>query len=103
MEANTMVEREVFDWGVQLTVKPFPGTRTLEIRAEIMLPKATRGADVKISFNGVTFAEPLKLIEAQTWCEAMTALIQETRGVVAEMKNAAKVGKAGAAKAKKKS
>ena len=87
-----MVQREVFDWGVQLTVKPF-SDKALEIRAEIVLPKATRGADAKISFNGVTFAEPFKLIEAQTWVEAMSALIQEVRGVTSEMKNAAKTAK----------
>ena len=101
-----MIEREEHDWGVQLTVKPFSGVRTLEIRAEITLPKATRGADAKISFSGVTFAEPLKVIEAQTWVEAMTALIQEVRGVTAEMKHTAKQAAvkaaAKAAKAKKK-
>jgi len=83
-----MIQREVYDWGVQLSCKPFSGAKTLEIRAEVSLPKASRGSDVKISFSGVTFADPLKLVEAQTWVEAMTALINEARSVVSEMKAA---------------
>ena len=83
-----MIQREVYDWGVQLSCKPFSGAKTLEIRVEVSLPKASRGSDVKISFSGVTFADPLKLVEAQTWVEAMTALINEARSVVSEMKAA---------------
>jgi hypothetical protein len=85
-----MIQREEFDWGVQLTVNPLSGTKTLEIRAEISVPKGTRGSQIKIIFNGVTFADPLKLVEAQTWVEAMTALMAEARSVAASMKTAAK-------------
>ena len=85
-----MIQREEFDWGVQLTVNPLSGTKTLEIRAEISVPKGTRGSQIRISFSGVTFADPLNLVEAQTWGEAMTALLAEARSVAAQMKTASK-------------
>ena len=82
-----MVKREVCDWGIRLVVKPF-ASKPLEIRAEVTLPKGSKGSDVRVSFGGVTFADPLRLIEAQTWAEAMTALLTESRSVVSEMREA---------------
>ena len=84
-----MIKREELDWGIQLTIRPF-ADKSQEIRAEIVNPRPGRGPEVKISFAGATFADPLKLVEAQTWIEAMTALITETRSVMAEIKRGKK-------------
>jgi hypothetical protein len=80
-----MIKREEQEWGIQLTIRPF-ADKPQEIRAEIVNPRPGRGPEVKISFTGVTFSDPLKLVESQTWIEAMTALITETRSVMAEIK-----------------
>lgn len=83
-----MIQREVFNWGVKLTVKPLPDTKpTLVLNVEISRPKPSRGVAAGISFSGVTQADALRIVEAQTWIEAFTALVQETRGVIAELKN----------------
>ncbi len=86
-----MIQREVFNWGVKLSVKPLPTTKpTLALHAEISHPKPSRSVEAGLSFSGVSQADPLRIVEAQTWIEALTALVQETRGVIAELKNEAK-------------
>ena len=86
-----MIDREVFDWGIRLTARPFKGTEqeALTICSEIGTYKAGRGSEVSICFPAVSRQKPLRLLEAQTWGEAMDALVAETRVVQAEMRTAA--------------
>ena len=86
-----MIEREVFDWGVRLTAYPFKGCEheALVIRSEVRLYKPKRGCKVSITFPAASLQAPLRLLDAQTWNAAMTAIIDETRAVQAEMKNSA--------------
>ena len=84
------IDREVFDWGVRLTAQPFKGSENeaLMMHAEIGLHRPGRGCDIRVTFPGVSLQNPLRLLDAQAWCEAMTALIVETRAVQAEMRAA---------------
>jgi hypothetical protein len=90
-----MIEREVFDWGVRLTAHPFKGTKNqaMVIRSEIGLYKPGRGCGVRITSSAASLQSALRLLDAQTWCEAITAMIAATRTVQAEMKMAAKCPK----------
>ena len=87
-----MVDREVFDWGVRLTTKPFLKTRLelLTLQSEIREPRSGKSPLVKITFTGAALSNPLRLPDAQTWQEAMEAIVAETRSVIAEMKAAGK-------------
>ena len=80
-----MIEREVFDWGVRLTARPFKRTKiqTMVIRSEVGLYKPGRGCGVRITFSAASFQSALQLI-AQTWNEGMAAIINETRSVMAD-------------------
>jgi hypothetical protein len=53
----------------------------LVIRSEIGLHKANRGCEVRIAFPAASSHIPLRLLDAQTWCEAMSAIIADTRAV----------------------
>jgi hypothetical protein len=82
-----MIEREEFDWGVQLTTQPFAEIEVvsmLTIRAEVSQPKGA----AKITFSGVSGSRPLKLSEAQEWASALNAMVQECQRVAIEMKAA---------------
>jgi hypothetical protein len=84
------IEREDLDWGVRLSVNPFTGKHAaLMIRAEIDAYRPGKGAEVRVAFSGTSMADPLRLLDAQTWNEALAALIVETRKIVAELKEAA--------------
>ena len=89
---ETMIEREAFDWGIRLTAHPFKGTENeaLVIRSEIAVFKPGRGCEVRITFPAASTQNPLRLLDAQTWAAAMTAIIEQTRGVQAELRPAAK-------------
>ena len=86
-----MIDREVFDWGIRLTAHPFKGTeqQALVICSEIGNYKAGRGSEVSIFFPAVSRQKPLRLIDAQTWGEAIDAIVAETRVVQVEMRTAA--------------
>ena len=86
-----MIDREVFDWGIRLTAHPFKGTeqQALVICSEIGNYKAGRGSEVSIIFPAVSRQRPLRLIDAQTWGEAIEAIVAETRVVQLEMRTAA--------------
>jgi hypothetical protein len=86
-----MIEREVFEWGVRLTAYPFRGgeNEALVIRAEVGLYKPKRGSEVRITFPAASLQHPLRLLDAQTFAAAMTAIIDATRAVQAEMRTAA--------------
>jgi len=86
-----MIDREVFDWGVRLTAHPFQGTENhaLVIRSEIVTYKTGRGCEVRVTFPAASSQNPLRLLDAQTWGEALTAIIADTRAVQAEMRTAA--------------
>ena len=88
------VEREVFDWGVRLSTHPFTGANAaLAIKSEIATWKPGKGSEVRITFSGTSMVSPLRLLDAQTWNEALSAIIAETRSVAADMKaEAAKAG-----------
>jgi hypothetical protein len=90
-EERKTIEREVFDWGVRLTARPFHGTENhaLVIRSEVGNYKAGRGCEVRITFPAASMQNPLRLLDAQTWGEALTAIIAHTRAVQAEMRTAA--------------
>ena len=83
-----MVQREEFDWGLRLTAQPFTSgpNQGHVIQAEIGPYRYNRGSEIRITFPAVTGATPLRLGDAQVWSEAMLAIINETRGVVAQMK-----------------
>jgi len=87
-----VIEREVFDWGVRLTAYPFQGMANdaLAIRSEIGLHRPGRGCDIRITFPGVSLQNPLRLLDAQAWAEAMNAVVAESRAVQAEMRTASK-------------
>ncbi len=89
-----MIERDVFDWGVRLTVHPFKGTKNqaMVIRSEVGLHKPGRGCEVRITFSAASLQSSLRLLDAQTWCEALNAIIADTRAVKAEMKTEATKG-----------
>ena len=90
-EEKKMIDREVFDWGVRLTAHPFQGTENhaLVIRSEIRNYRERRGSEILITFPAASMQNPLRLLDAQTWCEAMTAIIADTRAVQTEMRTAA--------------
>ena len=90
-EEKKMIDREVFDWGVRLTANPFRGTENhaLVIRSEIRNYRERRGSEILITFPAASMQKPLRLLDAQTWCEAMTAIIADTRAVQTEMRTAA--------------
>ncbi len=90
-----MIERETFDWGVCLTVHPLKATKnqSLVIRSEVRNYRAGRGCEVRITFSAASLESPLRLLDAQTWREALSAIIADTRAVQAEMK--ATAGSAG--------
>ena len=90
-----MIEREVSDWGVRLTVHPFKGTKNqaMVIRSEVGLYKPNRGCEVRITFSAASLQNRLRLLDGQTWREAMGAIIADTRAVQAKMKT--KANKAG--------
>ena len=93
-------EREVFDWGVRLMARPFSGANaSLVIKSEIAVYKTGKGSEVRITFPGTSLTSPLRLLDAQTWNEGMTAIVNETRSVVANMK--AEATKAGSKPKKK--
>jgi len=88
MADSKLIDREVFDWGVRLTARPFKGTeqQAFVIYSEIGNYKGRRGAEVNISFPAAT---RLRLLDAQAWIEAMAAIVAETRIVQAELRTAA--------------
>ena len=71
-----------------MTARPFKGTeqQAFVIYSEIGNYKGRRGAEVNISFPAAT---RLRLLDAQAWIEAMTAIVAETRVVQAELRAAA--------------
>ncbi len=90
-----MIEREVSDWGVRLTVHPFKGTKNqaMVIRSEVGHYKPGRSCEVRIAISATTLQSPLRLLDAQVWNEGMAAIIRETRSVVADMKAEVRKGK----------
>jgi len=91
MADSKLIDREVFDWGVRLTARPFKGTeqQALSICSEIGNYKGRRGAEVNITFPAAARQNPLRLLDAQAWIEAMTAIVAETRIVQTELRTAA--------------
>ena len=88
------IEREESDWGVRLTARPLAGPNAaLTIKAEIASWKQGKGSEVRITFTGTSMAAPLRLLDAQAWNEGMSAILAETRTVLASMKEGAKTGK----------
>ena len=94
-EELKMIDRENFDWGVRLTAHPFQGTRNdaMVIRSEIGVHKPGRGCEIRITFPAASMQNPLRLLDAQSWAEALTAIIADTRAVQAEMRTAAETKK----------
>jgi len=88
---ENIIEREAFDWGVRLTAAPFKGTANhdMVIRSEIRNYRPGRGSEVYITFPAASLQKPLRLIDAQTWYNAMGAIIRDTRTVQTEMRTAA--------------
>jgi hypothetical protein len=86
-----MMDRDVFDWGVRLTARPFKGTEheALTICCEIDHYKRGCGSKVSIIFPAVSRQRLLRLLDAQTWGEAMDAIVAETRAVQSELRTAA--------------
>lgn len=85
------VEREDFDWGVRLMANPFAtgANAALQIKAEIGKPKEGRASEVRITFPGTSLGQPLRLLDAQAWGEGLSAIVAQTRKVLADMKEEA--------------
>lgn len=85
------VEKEVLEWGVRLVARPFTtgANAALQIKAEIGKPKDGRASEVRISFPGTSLGTPLRLLDAQAWCEGLSAIVAQTRKVLADMKDEA--------------
>ena len=83
-----MIQRETFDWGLRLTARPFTSgaNQSHVIQAEIGPYRYNRGSEIRVTFPAITPAAPLRLVDAQVWHEALSALLTETRSVVAQMK-----------------
>jgi len=90
-----MISREAFDWGVRLTAQPFKGTdkNAMVIRSEIRNYRPGRGSEIIITFPAASMQMPLRVLDAQMFCDAMTAIIAETRAVQTEMRTAGNTGK----------
>ena len=59
---------------------PFHGRNAaLTIKSEIAVWKPGKGSEVRITFTGTSMVSPLRLLDAQAWNEAMSAIIAETR------------------------
>lgn len=84
------IQREVFPWGVKLSVRPFAKLKAeiaaLAIHAEISLPKEGDSPVVKVNFTTVPWSFSLHLADAQLWHGAFGALVEEARSVAASMK-----------------
>ena len=99
-----MIARETFDWGVRLTAQPFRGTdkSAMVIRSEIRNYRAGRGSEILITFPAASMQMPLRVLDAQMFRDAMTAIIDETRAVQTEMRTAGNHDAAAGASSKKK-
>ena len=86
-----LIEREVSDWGVRLTAQPFKGTEqeALIVCSEIGNYKSGRGSEIRITFPAASMQQPLRLLDAQSWHEALGAILADTRLVQNEMRTAA--------------
>ena len=94
-EEKTVIDREVFDWGVRLVARPFRGTanHSVTITAEIRNYRAHRGSEVLITFPAASMQRPLRVLDAQIWHAALGAIIVATRAVQTEMRTTAAAGK----------
>ena len=74
-----------------MTASPFKGTEqaAMVICSEIGNYRSRRGAEVRITFPAASRQNPLRLLDAQIWGEAMAAIVAATRTVQAELRMAA--------------
>lgn len=90
---DSPIQRQVFDWGVQLITRPFEGDKSLGgmlISVEINLPRPNRGCIVKVIFSAALTTASLTLQDTQAWQNALSGITDEARAIVSEMKAAAK-------------
>lgn len=59
------------------------------ICSEIGNYRPRRGAEARITFPAASRQNPLRLLDAQIWGEAMAAIVAATRAVQAELRTAA--------------
>jgi hypothetical protein len=83
-----MIEREDREWGVRLMLRPFQASlhAGMHLQAEISNPKPKRNPEIRIVFNGVPIQHPLVPVDAQTWGQALAAILAEARRVAEELK-----------------
>ena len=84
-----MIEREDKEWGVRLICHPFHGLGTkrgMRIYAEVSNPKPRRSPEITIVFSSVPIQNPLRPVDAQTWNQALAAVLAEARKVADELK-----------------
>lgn len=89
VEGPDLIDREVFDWGVRLTARPFRGTAkhaTMIITSEIRNYRERRGSEVLISFPAASMQSSFRLLDARAWHMALGSIIRETTAVQAEMR-----------------
>lgn len=82
------VVRQNTDWGVRLTLKPFPGDAqymSLEILAEIANRTETRLPSLKIFFNGPPVTTPFNLSALRVWSDALKIITEDARKVQDEL------------------
>jgi hypothetical protein len=96
-EEKNLIDREVFDWGVRLTARPFRGTAqdTMTIISEIRNYRERRGSGVLITMPAITTQRPFRLIDARAWHGALGSIVKETAAVQVEMRTTAKSKKKG--------
>jgi hypothetical protein len=85
-----MIEREDKEWGVRLIAKPFQAASMhagMQIQAEISNPKPKRHPEIRIVFTGVPVQHPLVPADAQTWGQALAAVLAEARRVADESRD----------------
>jgi hypothetical protein len=80
-----MIEREDKEWGVRLILRPFQAS-SLYIQAEISNPKPKRNPETRIVFSGVPIQHPLVPVDAQTWGQALAAILAEAKRSAEELR-----------------
>lgn len=88
MAAGPKINREDTDWGVRITLRPFPDPQYMgmEISADIGNPKPDRSPEIKVRFTGVPVQTPLRATDLVVWIAALRGMEEEARKIAAELK-----------------
>ena len=70
---------EDFPWGTRLTARPFSDRPFLAIHADVHRNSPNTQRDIRITFTAPT--ETLRVIDAKTWVNAMSAILAQATEV----------------------